>query len=637
MRNPCLKIKRCLLLVFLVCCAQPATAATPVFTTSTNTTSAPLLGRYLQVLEDTTGNMTVNDVMAAHDKFTPIMQDFPSLGFKRNPHWFHVQITGDHLSDEIYLLHVDYAFLDELTFFEIHEGTIIQKIHTGDGQPFRSRPVDYETFLFPLKLKANQTSDIYFRVKSTESILFPLQLFSREQERKTLSRRNHIYGGLFGAIILIVVYNLLLWMVLRDRSHLLYWIYLLTQAVFQFIYSGYAFRYWWPDHPEFQVASIVMIGALTGLLGFEFCREYLDTRKLLPRSDRYINIFEWVIAITIPLIFAIDQQWAVIAVSMLALVVPISILCLVFRLAIYERLPSAIYIFFAFSTLIIAFCITGISALGWLEFTEFTLHMPPLSVVIEGTLLSLGLAHRIRTLQNEKAHTLELLLEESTRAARMGASAQRFVPHEFLEFLGHTDISQVGVGDSMAADMTVLFSDIRSFTSLSENMTPKQNFEFVNEYLQTITPVIYKHGGFVDKFIGDAVMALFHKSADDACRCALKMQEALSSYNATRRERDEPEIKSGIGIHTGSVMLGTVGDEKRLQTTVISDAVNLASRIEGLTKDMAQPILISQGVVNALEQPTSLDIEKLHEVRVKGKNEQVIVYALNGSSEAESS
>jgi class 3 adenylate cyclase len=285
-------------------------------------------------------------------------------------------------------------------------------------------------------------------------------------------------------------------------------------------------------------------------------------------------------------------------------------------------------VFLAFGVLLAAFCISGIAAFGWLEFTEFTLHLPPLSVVIEGTLLSLGLAHRIRTLQEEKSDTLELLLEESTRAARLGISAQRFVPHEFLEFLGRTDISEVSVGDSMAAEMTVLFSDIRSFTTLSEGMTPKQNFEFVNEYLQAITPVIYEYGGFVDKFIGDAVMALFHENPDDACRCALKMQEALGEYNMTRRERGEAPLKAGIGIHTGSVMLGTVGDEKRLQTTVISDAVNLASRIEGLTKELGHSILISQGVVNSLGHPESLRMENLREVSVKGKTEKIRVYAL---------
>ena len=137
------------------------------------------------------------------------------------------------------------------------------------------------------------------------------------------------------------------------------------------------------------------------------------------------------------------------------------------------------------------------------------MNILPAAVVLEGTLLSLGLAHRIRSLQIEKAATLELLLEQSTHAARLGESALRFVPYEFLEFLGRKDISEVQLGDSVSSEMTVLFSDIRSFTSLSEGMNPQENFEFVNDYLQVVTPVIYQHGGFVDKYIGDAVMALF--------------------------------------------------------------------------------------------------------------------------------
>ena len=126
-------------------------------------------------------------------------------------------------------------------------------------------------------------------------------------------------------------------------------------------------------------------------------------------------------------------------------------------------------------------------------------------------------------------------------------------------------------------------------------MNPQENFEFVNDYLQVVTPVIYRHGGFVDKYIGDAVMALFHGDPRQACACALEIEADLKRYNQARVADGEKPIYSGIGIHTGSVMLGTVGDNQRLQTTVISDAVNLASRIEGLTKQYGHTILALRG------------------------------------------
>ncbi len=126
--------------------------------------------------------------------------------------------------------------------------------------------------------------------------------------------------------------------------------------------------------------------------------------------------------------------------------------------------------------------------------------------------------------------------------------------------------------------MTILFMDIRGFTQLSEAMTPNENFAFINEFVSLMEPIIRKHKGFIDKYIGDAIMALFPEEVDDALSCAIEMIRALHLYNQQRKERQEPLIRIGIGINCGPLILGTVGNEKRMDGTVISDAVNVASR-----------------------------------------------------------
>ena len=602
---------------------------TRVYVPLTDGSNSGAIGHSISVLKDSTGSMELADVMAVRENFSPVNQAIPSLGFQQSAHWFHVRVDSKYLGDEEYLFHIEYGFLDDLSFYEVHEGVLVQSFQTGDNFPFSLRPEPYENFIFPLKLESSQLVDLYFRVVSTESILLPLEFVSRVQQRDDFTIRNYIFGALFGAMLLIVLYNFFLWLIILDKPYLYYWLYLLAQACFQFMYSGYAFRYWWPENPEFQIPSLVFGGLLIGVLGLDFCRSYLNTPEILPRADLWLRRLKWTFVCTSIPAYLLSPQIGMVFMSVFSFAVPFSALCVVFRLTFYERSALGAYMFTGFFVLLFSFCVQGIAALGFVEFSRFTLHLPPLAVVIEGAVLSLGLAHRIRTLQVEKSKTLILLLEESTRAARLGASAQRFVPHEFLDFLGHTDISQVLVGDSTAADMTVLFSDIRSFTTLSEGMSPKENFEFVNEYLHVVTPVIYRNGGFVDKFIGDAVMALFHQGADNACRCALEMQEAIEQYNEKRAEEGKQPVHSGIGIHTGSVMLGTVGDEKRLQTTVISDAVNLASRIEGLTKEYGRPVLISEAVVNSLEAPKELSLKCLDSVSVKGKAEEVTIYQLN--------
>lgn len=228
----------------------------------------------------------------------------------------------------------------------------------------------------------------------------------------------------------------------------------------------------------------------------------------------------------------------------------------------------------------------------------------------------------------------ELLARIKThlRLAKINAAYERFVPHEFLKFLARESIIDVQLGDQVQREMTVLFSDIRSFTSLSERMSPKENFDFINAYLSRVSPVIRHYRGFIDKYIGDAVMALFPQTADDAVQGAIQMQKQVSLYNQERQNMGEVPIAIGIGLHTGSLMLGTVGESQRMETTVISDAVNLASRLEGLTKVYGVDILISQETLYRLDNPEIYSYRYLDRVTVKGKSQPVAIFEVYDSN-----
>jgi class 3 adenylate cyclase len=156
-------------------------------------------------------------------------------------------------------------------------------------------------------------------------------------------------------------------------------------------------------------------------------------------------------------------------------------------------------------------------------------------------------------------------------------------------------------------------------------MTPDENFDFINRYLSHMGPVIRDNNGFIDKYIGDAIMALF-ETADDAVRCSLAMVDMLAEFNAGRAAHGQEPIAIGIGLNTGSLMLGTIGEQHRMDGTVISDAVNLGSRIEGLTKVYKVGILISQYTYERLADPQAYDIRPIDIVVVKGKTRPVTVF-----------
>ncbi len=218
--------------------------------------------------------------------------------------------------------------------------------------------------------------------------------------------------------------------------------------------------------------------------------------------------------------------------------------------------------------------------------------------------------------------------------SRMNEAYSRFVPRQFLDFLGKKSYVDISLGDQVQKEMTVLFSDIRSFTEISEQMTPKENFDYLNYYLGYMEPVIRNNNGFIDKYIGDSIMALFSDSAEDAINAAIEMRIKLSQFNQVMDQFGKPVVNSGIGIHSGSLMLGVVGGEGRMDGTVISDAVNLTSRLEGLTKLYGSSIIISQDTLITLNSPSEYNYRFLDIVKVKGKSEAVYIFeVIDGDSD----
>lgn len=189
-------------------------------------------------------------------------------------------------------------------------------------------------------------------------------------------------------------------------------------------------------------------------------------------------------------------------------------------------------------------------------------------------------------------------------------------------------------------EVTILFSDIRNFTTLSEKHPPAMILNMLNKYLTVMSEIIERHGGVIDKYIGDAIMALFGApighpdDVDSALRAALDMSEALVVLNEDFHKNNIPTVNIGIGINTDIVVAGNMGSAHRLNYTVIGDGVNLASRLEGLTKTYNANIIISDSTYQKLR--GSYKIDQIGEVSVKGKSKPIIVYALTGRTEKES-
>lgn len=237
-------------------------------------------------------------------------------------------------------------------------------------------------------------------------------------------------------------------------------------------------------------------------------------------------------------------------------------------------------------------------------------------------------------LQSSSAIESALLYEKNIREAKESEEAMRrvyevtgkFVPYEFIGSLGHKVITDVKLGDQAEKIVTVLFSDIRGYTSLSEQMTPSENFKFVCTFNERMGPIIRQHNGFINQYLGDAIMAIFPGNASDALLAAIAMQKEVEQLNLVRKSCGQHSIQIGVGMHTGPLIMGITGDADRLDATTISDTVNTSSRLEGLTKYYRAGIILSNTCMDQIRDKENFHLRYIGLVQLKGKQQSMKIH-----------
>ena len=223
----------------------------------------------------------------------------------------------------------------------------------------------------------------------------------------------------------------------------------------------------------------------------------------------------------------------------------------------------------------------------------------------------------------ENAILLKKEKEARNKIEKIMKSFELFVPKQFLEVIASEGVEKISLGTAKKIDASILFCDIRDFTSISEKMDSLEVIKFLNEYMKVIASIIEEKGGFIDKFIGDAILGIFDsKTTDDVIDTAVLMCKKIVEFNEERNTK----IKIGIGINSSLVTIGTIGTYTRMDSTVIGDGVNLASRLEGLTKMYKVPIVVSDFAIKKLSNTREINYREIDSVIVKGKEKPVVIY-----------
>ena len=612
------------LILAALCAWQPLQAATPVVWDQ----PAPRLeiGTHVAYFEDHAKNKTIAQVAAAEFATHFTDSSAATLNFGQTNHDYWLKITFDRKSDapRSRLLEIDQSNIDIVEFYVPVGGGKFEVQAAGMQYPFDSRQIKNRNFVFAIDIAPGEQKTFYIRARTCGGLILPLVLWDKEAFTEYNANVQHGLGFYYGIMLVMILYNLFIYFSVRDISYFYYVCYITGLLWLQLVLTGHGFQYLWSNGSWLQRNSYILSSNFMLASVLMFSKRFLNTKELVPRLDKTIKVAIGILTFLFftPLVLPPEITTK----TTLAVTIPPLVMVMAAAvIAFVKKYRPARFFLLAFTVLQLAGIVVVLkftNVLGSNVFTDYGLYF---GSALEVVLLSIALADRINIMKKEKDEAQQKTLEMQKILTE---SYARFVPRDFLANLGKDSILDVKLGDQIQKDMAILFSDIRSFTTLSEHMTPEENFNFINSYLGRMSPIIQRHSGFIDKFIGDAIMALFEKSVGDAVGAGVEMQLYLKEYNAYRTAKNYQPIEIGIGVHTGSLMLGTIGAEDRLEGTVISDTVNLASRIETLTKVYAARIAVSETTIHQIKPLQKFHFRFLDRVTVKGKTKPVGIYEI---------
>ncbi|MCB1173662.1 MAG: hypothetical protein KDK39_08860 [Leptospiraceae bacterium] len=521
--------------------------------------------------------------------------------------------------DAAWFLEVYYSQLDHVDFYQNNGRDVF---YSGDNLPYKERPIDTRNFMLKLNHAELKGQPVFIRSTSSGTLWIPVRVLRESEMIDVQFRENIWHGAYFGLMGVIAAFNLVLAFSFRDRMYAYYSLYAIFSLLSMLSLTGYSFQLFWPNQAYWASRSFLFFGMLGVIVASSFLLRFLflkDKESISRKSFRLLQITAFGSCFLAYLYYTIF----LIAAQLNMIFFTITVIIVASNEAIRGKRAAA-FILISWSFVLLGFFLTVLSFRGMILGPDTAVSIMMSFSALETILLSFALGDRFN---QQKKDSLE-------QQIRLTDSYARFVPKQFLTFLKKDSITEVQLGDSVQREMTVLFSDVRSFTTLSESMSPQESFDFINALLKRIGPVIRKHNGFIDKYIGDAIMALFPGTPEDAILASIEIRQLLAVYNARRAGKNMQPIKIGIGIHTGRLMLGTIGEAERMEGTVISDTVNLASRLESLTRHYGVTTIVSERTLFGQQNPDAVNYRIIDHVKVKGKDDSVaIIEILDGEAD----
>lgn len=610
-----------MLALLLVCgSAQARPGVEPVFLK--RGMEALPLGRYLDVLEDKTGALTFEQVQSPglSERYVASPTDTPNFGFTRSAYWYRLSLRNPAGADaelSQWVLELRYPVLDHVDFYVTRQGKT-QHILAGDQNHNPPELIKVNTLALPLYIPPGEDVVVQARVESPGSHQFPLHVWSRDDFQQHSERDNFTNGMYFGLMMVMILYNLIIFVTVRDKAYLFYILYMTAAGFCMMVLTGYARLYFNDafDSAPYWINSLSPIAlCVVYLSSVSFVRAFLKTHQHLPRFNYWSAISLW-LALGVLLSNLVLSLHVRVPLGYLMMGAQVLIGLGVGLYLLIRGVREARLYLLGWSAPLFAILFLTLRSFGFISSDLSQWSALQIGMGLEATILSLALADRINTERRERE--------------RLGRLKNFFAPQVADAILTS--------GEALLApkrrEVTVLFTDLRGFTSLAAQSEPEEVIQVLREYHEAIVGATDEFHGNLEHFAGDGVMIFFNAPVELSDHVAQATHMALAlrkQFEALREQwtRRGHDLGVGIGLACGYATVGAVGARGQMAYSCIGSVTNLAARL--CAQATHGQILVPRQFVGRID--GWVEYESLGEREIKGMLKPVSVCSIVRSKE----
>ncbi len=357
---------------------------------------------YMALLEDKTASLSFEQVQQAQSAtgFHPVGDHSPNFGFTSSAWWVKFRLHNPLNSDEPLVIRQDYPLIDFFDVWYSRSGEQWQHVATGDRRNFDQRPLDNRTFLIPVKLAPGETAEVYARFETQGSMNIGLFAHSNNDVIDLVGREYLALGVYYGGFLVLIVYNLIMFLSVREKAFAYYLLYVLCYGLYMSVHNGISFQYLWPNNVWLANQSLIILLALSLFWALRFTRTILSTDKLAPVSDKVAGIMEWVSIGCLLISPLVAYHTMIIPIAFLTVIICGHMMTMGVQTALRGSMPARYYLI-AFTTLLLGVFVYMMKTFGLLPHTFWTQNSFQVGSLVEMVLLSLAIASRVSEIKRQ--------------------------------------------------------------------------------------------------------------------------------------------------------------------------------------------------------------------------------------------